>query len=143
MYVGVSRQCRPTSTGLVSTSAREASVMSAVVSPFRRAKFPDEVLKRCWHPASGVPRGNKRPTSADSGHDRALDHRHVGAVRRWNLTEVGGKETLGGLERWFSPRGQDLAFLLSSIGLVRPRSVLIQNKKQKTNLTEVLPLFFH
>jgi hypothetical protein len=38
---------------------------------------------------------------------------------------LGGKETLGGLERWFSPRGQDLAFLLSRIGLVRPRSVLI------------------
>jgi hypothetical protein len=37
----------------------------------------------------------------------------------------GGKATLGGLERWFSPRGQDLAFLLSRIGLVRPRSVLI------------------
>jgi hypothetical protein len=38
---------------------------------------------------------------------------------------IGGKETLGGLERWFSPRGQDLAFLLSRIGLIRPRSVLI------------------
>jgi hypothetical protein len=43
---------------------------------------------------------------------------------------IGGKVTLGGLERWFSPRGQDLAFLLSCIGLVRPSSSadLKQNK---------------
>jgi hypothetical protein len=30
---------------------------------------------------------------------------------------MGRRRTLGGLERWFSPRGQDLAFLLSRIGL--------------------------
>jgi hypothetical protein len=38
--------------------------------------------------------------------------------------------TPGGLDRRFSPRGQDLAFLLSCIGLVRPSSSadLKQNK---------------
>jgi hypothetical protein len=43
---------------------------------------------------------------------------------------TGGKKTLGDLERWFSPRGQDLAFLLSCIGLFRPSSSadLKQNK---------------
>jgi hypothetical protein len=43
---------------------------------------------------------------------------------------IGGKETLGGLERWFSPRGQDMAFLLSRIGLIRPRSEMIKIKNQ-------------
>jgi hypothetical protein len=38
--------------------------------------------------------------------------------------------TLGGLERWFSPRGQDLAFLLSCIGLVRPSSSADLKQKQ-------------
>jgi hypothetical protein len=40
--------------------------------------------------------------------------------------------TLGGLERWFSPQGQNFAFLLSCIGLVRPSSSadLKQNKKK-------------
>jgi hypothetical protein len=50
----------------------------------------------------------------------------------------GGKETLGGLERWFSPRGQDMAFLLSRIGLVRPRSEMIKiksNQKPSLSLT--------
>jgi hypothetical protein len=41
-----------------------------------------------------------------------------GAVLGHQPSEIGAKETLGGLERWFSPRGQDLAFLLSRI----PRS---------------------
>jgi hypothetical protein len=50
------------------------------------------------------------------------------------VRRIGGKETLGGLERWFSPRGQDLAFLLSRIGLVRPPIGydLKQNKKLRT-----------
>jgi hypothetical protein len=49
---------------------------------------------------------------------------------------LGGKETLGGLERWFIPRGQDLAFLLSCIGLVRPSSSvdLKQNKTPDISL---------
>jgi hypothetical protein len=48
---------------------------------------------------------------------------------------TGGKVTLGGLERWFSPRGQDLAFLLSCIGLVRPSSSAdIKQNKTKQNL---------
>jgi hypothetical protein len=53
-------------------------------------------------------------------------------VRIYRL-EIGGKVTLGGLERWFSPRGQDLAFLLSCIGLVRPSSSadLKQNKSKQ------------
>jgi hypothetical protein len=37
-----------------------------------------------------------------------------------------------GLKRWFSPRGQDLAFLLSCIGLVRPSSG-VDLKQNKTN----------
>jgi hypothetical protein len=51
-------------------------------------------------------------------------------VAAQHLKEIGGKVTLGGLERWFSPRGQDLALLLSCIGLVRPSSSadLKQNK---------------
>jgi hypothetical protein len=51
--------------------------------------------------------------------------RHSQIANRFEPDRDGGKETLGGLERWFSPRGQDLAFLLSRIGLIRPRSVLI------------------
>jgi hypothetical protein len=43
---------------------------------------------------------------------------------------IGGKVTLGGIERWFSPRGQDLAFLLSCIGLVRPSSSADLKQKQ-------------
>jgi hypothetical protein len=52
------------------------------------------------------------------------------------IVVIGGKETLGGLERWFSPRGQDMAFLLSRIGLVRPRSemIKIKIKNQKKNV---------
>jgi hypothetical protein len=58
-----------------------------------------------------------------------------GASTRRILDQIGGKVTLGGLERWFSPRGQDLAFLLSCIGLVRPSSSadLKQNKTKQTN----------
>jgi hypothetical protein len=43
---------------------------------------------------------------------------------------LGGKVTLGGLNRWFIPRGQDLAFLLSCIGLLGLRAAfdLKQNK---------------
>jgi hypothetical protein len=41
------------------------------------------------------------------------------------VRRTGGKETLGGLNRWFIPRGQDLAFLLSCIGLLGLRAVLI------------------
>jgi hypothetical protein len=48
-----------------------------------------------------------------------------------NRHSIGGKETLGGLERWFSPRGQDMAFLLSRIGLVRPRSEMIKIKSNQ------------
>jgi hypothetical protein len=55
----------------------------------------------------------------DGAHCRSL-------VRGWpqlapqggSSPENGGKETLGGLNRWFIPRGQDLAFLLSYIGLL-------------------------
>jgi hypothetical protein len=47
------------------------------------------------------------------------------------VRRIGGKETLGGLERWFSPRGQDMAFLLSRIGLVRPRSEMIKIKSNQ------------
>jgi hypothetical protein len=50
-----------------------------------------------------------------------------------NKSKIGGKVTLGGLKRWFSPRGQDLAFLMSCIGLVRPSSSvdLKQNKTKQ------------
>jgi hypothetical protein len=41
------------------------------------------------------------------------------------LRRTGGKETLGGLDRWFIPRGRDLAFLLSCIGLLGLRAALI------------------
>jgi hypothetical protein len=41
------------------------------------------------------------------------------------VRRTGGKETLGGLNRWFIPRGQDLAFLLSCIGLLGLRAALI------------------
>jgi hypothetical protein len=54
---------------------------------------------------------------------------------------IGGKVTLGGLERWFSPRGQDLAFLLSCIGLVRPSSSAdLKQNKTKQNTVHTLCL---
>jgi hypothetical protein len=62
------------------------------------------------------------PPQAHSYHPESPSHLSRG---REIFAFIGGKETLGGLERWFSPRGQDLAFLLSRIGLIRPRSVLI------------------
>jgi hypothetical protein len=58
------------------------------------------------------------------------------------VRRIGGKETLGGLERWFSPRGQDMAFLLSRIGLdclVRPRSEMIQIKSKNKSNWPLLP----
>jgi hypothetical protein len=58
-------------------------------------------------------------------HHFALGLTLLPTLSRLRYPMIGGKETLGGLERWFSPRGQDLAFLLSRIGLIRPRSVLI------------------
>jgi hypothetical protein len=39
---------------------------------------------------------------------------------------MGRRRTLGGLERWFSPRGQDLDFLMSRIGLSGLRSGMIK-----------------
>jgi hypothetical protein len=53
--------------------------------------------------------------------------------------QIGGKVTLGGLERWFSPRGRELAFLLSCIGLVRPPSSadLKQNKGHRNHGAEI------
>jgi hypothetical protein len=47
--------------------------------------------------------------------------------------------TLGGLERWFSPRGQDLAFILSCIGLVRPSSSA--QPKTKGPSVAIAPLY--
>jgi hypothetical protein len=44
---------------------------------------------------------------------------------------LGERRLSGGLERWFSPRGQAMAFLLSRIGLVRPRSEMIKIKSKK------------
>jgi hypothetical protein len=48
------------------------------------------------------------------------------------VRRIGGKVTLGGLKRWFSPRGQDLAFLMSCIGLAGPSSS-VDLKQNKTN----------
>jgi hypothetical protein len=47
--------------------------------------------------------------------------------------------TLGGLNRWFIPRGQDLAFLLSCIGLLGLRAAfyLCKTKQNKTKYTTV------
>jgi hypothetical protein len=52
-------------------------------------------------------------------------------------TSLAWGEGDSGLERWFSPRGQDLAFLLSCIhvGLVRPSS----SADLKQNKTRLLP----
>jgi hypothetical protein len=61
---------------------------------------------------SGGTRSQYHRPSLGSGN---LDHSGSPCIKTF-----GEKETLGGLERWFSPRGQDMAFLLSRIGLVRP-----------------------
>jgi hypothetical protein len=81
-----------------------------------------------------VSSGEERVDLVNLVHSRSLEDEtstlcHLGqAVHR-----IGGKVTLGGLERWFSPRGQVLAFLLSCIGLVRPSSSadLKQNKARR------------
>jgi hypothetical protein len=67
----------------------------------------------------------------------AHNHSILFVVRISVPDRVGGKVTLGGLERWFSPRGQDLAFLLSCIGLVRPSSSadLKQNKNKQNRVS--------
>jgi hypothetical protein len=48
-----------------------------------------------------------------------------------DLVVLGERRLSGGLERWFSPRGQDMAFLLSRIGQVRPRSEMIKIKSNQ------------